>query len=116
MVVYYDSYCKFCKTSATLWTKIDWAKKLTFNSFRTLEDYPKEMEKELHVAYNGKWYRGYNALIQIAKMLPLMWPALPFMYLFKWIGLGNFLYRKIAENRKLVPVGQCDDDSCELHH
>ncbi|WP_165767894.1 thiol-disulfide oxidoreductase DCC family protein [Virgibacillus indicus] len=109
MIVYYDSYCKMCTASSTIWRKLDWRKKLSFESFRLLQDYPKEMEKSLHVNHEGHWYNGYTAIIQIAKMLPLLWIILPFLYLFKWLGLGDFIYEKIAKNRKLVPVNQCKD-------
>ncbi|WP_165769136.1 thiol-disulfide oxidoreductase DCC family protein [Virgibacillus profundi] len=114
MIIFYDSYCKMCTTSSILWKKIDWRNKLSFESFRLLMDYPEEMEKSLHVKHRGQWFQGYNALIEIAKLLPLIWVLLPFMYIFKWVGLGDYIYKKIAANRKLVPVNQCGD-SCMIN-
>src|SRR5690625_6989985 len=96
MIIYYDSYCNMCKTSSTLWKKMDWGQKLTFTSFRSMKNYPKTMEEQLHVYDKNKWYQGYSALIQIIKVLPLMWILLPFLYFFKWIGFGDFIYRKVA--------------------
>src|SRR5690625_6880444 len=89
MIIYYDSYCNMCKTSSTLWKKMDWGQKLTFTSFRSMKNYPKTMEEQLHVYDKNKWYQGYSALIQIIKVLPLMWILLPFLYFFKWIGLDR---------------------------
>ena len=114
MIIYYDSYCNLCKTSSTLWKKMDWGQKLTFTSFRSMKDYPKTMEEQLHVYDKNKWYQGYSALIQIIKVLPLMWILLPFLYFFKWIGFGDFIYRKVASNRKLVPIDQCNNDGCRI--
>ncbi|RKQ37302.1 thiol-disulfide oxidoreductase DCC family protein [Oceanobacillus halophilus] len=107
MIIYYDSYCKLCTTSSTVWKKLDWGNHLTFKTFRDLEDYPVEMEHSLHVYHHDTWYKGFNAIIQIAKTLPLLWSFLPFLYLFKIIGLGDVIYKHIAKNRKLVPVAQC---------
>ncbi|WP_010649666.1 thiol-disulfide oxidoreductase DCC family protein [Oceanobacillus massiliensis] len=116
MIVYYDSYCKICTNSSTVWKKLDWRKKLTFDSFRTMQNYPPAMEKSLHVQHNGKWFNGYSAIIEIAKMLPLLWIFVPFMYLFKFIGLGDVIYKLVAKNRKLVPVNQCKDgESCQIN-
>ncbi|WP_156290523.1 thiol-disulfide oxidoreductase DCC family protein [Oceanobacillus salinisoli] len=115
MIVYYDSYCKLCTTSSTVWGKLDWKNKLSFESFRHLKDYPIEMEKSLHVFHNGKWYKGYDAIIQIAKILPLLWLLIPAMYLFKILGLGDVIYNQIAKKRKLVPVNQCHPgESCHI--
>lgn len=115
MIIYYDGYCNICRTSSTIWKKLDWLDKLSFISFRTLKDYPAEMEKQLFVEHHGKWYKGFTAIIQIAKKLPLLWVTIPFLYIFQWIGLGGFLYSKIASNRKIVPVNQCQGDTCMIH-
>ncbi|MGJ9458625.1 thiol-disulfide oxidoreductase DCC family protein [Oceanobacillus sp. CF4.6] len=116
MIVYYDSYCKICTNSSTIWKRLDWRNKLTFDSFRNMKDYPLEMEKSLHVKYNNRWYKGYSAIIQIAKVLPLLWILVPFMYIFKFIGLGDTIYKLVANNRKLVPVNQCaDGESCQIN-
>ncbi|WP_099157862.1 thiol-disulfide oxidoreductase DCC family protein [Virgibacillus ndiopensis] len=114
LIIYYDGFCKMCSSTSVIWKKIDWSNQLAFESFRTLNDYPKAMEESLHVNKNGHWYTGYNAIIQISKKLPLMWVLLPFLYLFKLIGLGDFVYNKVAKNRKLVPVNQCGEDGCML--
>jgi len=112
LIVYYDGECSMCKTSKTAWQKMDWGRKLTFQSFRELSSYAKAMEKSLHVFHKGKWFQGYQALIEIAKQLPVMWLLLPFMYLVKWSGLGERIYQFTAKNRKIVPVGQCTGDAC----
>lgn len=114
MIIYFDSYCKMCTSSSIFWKKIDWRNQLSFESFRTIENYPKAMEESLHVYHQKRWFEGFDAIIEVSKKLPLMWVPLPIMYLFKWIGLGDFIYKKIARNRRLVPVNQCDHDGCRI--
>ncbi|MFA1818767.1 thiol-disulfide oxidoreductase DCC family protein [Virgibacillus oceani] len=114
MIVYYDGHCSICKTSKSVWQKADWRKKLTFQSFRDLPSYPEAMEKSLHVSHKGNWAQGYQALIEIAKRLPLLWIALPFMYAVKWLGFGEKIYQVIAKNRKVVPVNQCKGNECRI--
>lgn len=117
VIIYYDGYCSMCRASSTLWQKLDWMDKLNFTSFRKLSGYPKEMEKQLFVDYHGKWFKGFDGILQIVKKLPLLWIVLPFLYVFKWLGLGSFIYNTIAKNRKIVPVNQCDGDgdACMIH-
>jgi len=114
MIVFYDSYCKLCTRTAAVWKKLDWRKKLVFQSFRDLPDYPSAMEKEMHVKHADKWYKGFPAVLIISRTLPAIWPISPFLYIAKWLGLGNIIYRKIANNRTLLPVGKCENGACEL--
>ncbi|MFD1363391.1 thiol-disulfide oxidoreductase DCC family protein [Lentibacillus salinarum] len=114
MIVYYDSYCKLCTHSSVFWKKIDWRNRLRYSSFRDLENYPKAMAEKLHVYDRGQWFQGYDAIIAISKKLPPLWPILPILYVFKWVGLGELMYNTIAKNRKLVPVKQCGDDGCRI--
>jgi len=114
MIVYYDGYCSICNTSKSVWKKADWRKKLDFQSFRDLSSYPAAMEKSLHVFHKGQWAQGFQAIIEIAKLIPLMWIALPFMYPLKWLGLGEKIYQIIAKNRKIIPVNQCADNGCGI--
>lgn len=114
MIIYYDSFCSMCTKSSIIWKKFDWNNHLTFESFRDLEHYPKAMEESLHVNQKGEWFSGYNALIQITKQLPLLWILIPFMHVFKRLGLGDAIYKMVAHNRKLVPVHQCQDGVCQI--
>ena len=114
MIIYYDSHCSMCKASKAVWKRADWRKKLVFQSFREVPSYPEAMEKSLHVSHKGKWSLGYQALIEIAKQIPFMWIALPFMYPVKWLGLGEKMYQLIANNRKIMPVNQCNENKCRI--
>ncbi|WP_461180935.1 thiol-disulfide oxidoreductase DCC family protein [Virgibacillus kimchii] len=115
MIIYYDGYCSICKGSKAFWKKVDWGKKLTYQSFRDLPSYPEAMEKSLHVSHKGKWFQGYHAILEITKQIPIMWPLLLFMYPVKWIGFGEKLYQYIARNRKIIPVDQCTNGTCRMN-
>lgn len=114
MIIYYDSQCKLCTNSSLFWKKVDWNHHLTFESFRSTRKFSKAMEESLHIYHQEKWYRGFNALIEISKQLPVTWVLVPFMYFLKWVGLGDFVYKQIAKNRKLIPVNQCTDNGCRI--
>lgn len=115
MIIYYDSHCKMCVNSSTVWQKLDKGNKLRFESFRDLDHYPSEMEESLHVYTENKWFQGYTAIIEIVKKLPVLWVLLPFLVFGKWIGLGDTIYQWVAKNRKLIPVNQCKDgDHCRI--
>lgn len=116
MIIYYDGYCSMCKTSKAVWERIDFGNKLTFQSFRNLSSYPEAMEKSLHVIHKNKWFQGYQALIAIARQIPIMWPVLLFMYPVKWLGLGDKMYQLVARKRKIIPVNQCTDHECRIQN
>jgi len=104
-----------CTNSSLIWKKLDRNNKLTFESFRDLDEYPEGMEKSLHVYHRNRWFKGYNAVIEIVKLLPALWILLPCLYIGKCLGFGEVIYQKIAENRELIPVNQCKDgEQCIL--
>lgn len=114
MVIFYDNFCPMCTANARLWKKMDRHNRLFFYSFRDLPEYPEAMEESLHVRHKGRWYVGYEAIIQIGKQLPALWITLPLLYMVKILGLGELLYTFIARNRKLIPVNQCSDGTCAI--
>jgi|SRR5690625_909734 len=115
MYVYYDSFCTLCTKNARIWKKIDWFNKLKLISFRSLNDYPQQMEEQLHVFAKGRWYVGFTAFIQIVKALPLLWICLPFMYLAKWCRLGDAIYEKVAKWRFHI-FGQYCSGQCAINY
>ncbi|WP_077325679.1 thiol-disulfide oxidoreductase DCC family protein [Virgibacillus siamensis] len=114
MIIFYDSFCKLCTQTSKVWKKFDWQNQLTFNSFRSLDDYPAAMEEYLHVLHKGIWYQGFDAVLQISKVLPVLWLALPVLYIGKWLGLGDLIYDKVAANRNIIPINQCKEDGCRI--
>src|SRR5690625_5200421 len=88
MIVYYDGQCDLCIRIVTLCQKLYSHKKISYISFHKLRNYPREMEEELHVKSNGKMYKGFHALIIIARAIPLFWLAVPLMYILKGVHLG----------------------------
>ena len=56
-------------------------------------------------------YGGYEGYLQIARVVPLMWPFSIVGRLPGIRALGHLVYRTIAANR--VRRGRCTDDLCE---
>lgn len=54
-----------------------------------------------------------DSIAQICTGIPYLWWAVPFIIIFKKMGIGGYLYDYIASKRKVIPVGNCDD-LCEL--
>jgi predicted DCC family thiol-disulfide oxidoreductase YuxK len=58
----------------------------------------------------GRRLGGYDAVLRIARVIPLMWPFLLVGALPGIRQLGRRLYRRIAANR--VRRGRCTDEFC----
>lgn len=116
MIVYYDGHCKICRNIRSFWEKVDIFNNLELVSFRDIENYDPEMEKQIHVQYKGRTYKGYNAIVMITKKLPVLWGGMPILFLFKTLGLGDKLYDYVANNRKMIPVNHCKEDTCSITH
>jgi hypothetical protein len=65
---------------------------------------------EMHVVdARGRVWRGFHAFRRLARILPPLWPLLPFLYLPGVPLLGGALYARIAASR-------CrDEEPCDAH-
>jgi predicted DCC family thiol-disulfide oxidoreductase YuxK len=108
MVVLYDGNCKLCRrTLATL---------RVFDVFRRVayvnaldQDAVKERElgwlessalmKDMHVVVRSTKWTGFAAYRALASRIPLLWPALPFLYLWPIPAIGSWIYRRVADSR-----------------
>jgi len=59
----------------------------------------------------GGRHAGFEGALQIARVVPLMWPFWMIGRLPGIRSLGHFVYRTIAANR--LRRGRCTDDLCE---
>lgn len=118
IIVFYDGWCPFCKKSVNNLSKMDIFGMLKFYSFRDEEILTKyklditKLEKRIHSKKinEDKLFEGIHSFIQITKRIPILWPLLLLMYLANSIGLGQKTYDIIANKRKIVPSGTCDDN------
>lgn len=123
LLVFYDGYCPLCRGSKTAIQKTDWLHKVCFLSFREpnmIENYglthqnPEERICSIRLK-DGKKFEGIDTILQIAVRVPLYWIFVPFLYSAITLGFGQKVYDYIATRRKVIPVGQCDENGCPVH-
>ena len=120
LVVLFDGGCPLCRRTVRQLRSIDWRHRLQFvdgtNAANRERFAPGLAEAALLVEMyvidsEGTRYAGYEGYLQMARLVPLMWPF--------WIvgrlpgirALGHAVYRAIAANR--VRRGRCTDEVCE---
>lgn len=120
LTVYYDSWCPFCQKISKGIKKFDWFDLIELRSIREMQNNEisipfNELEKEMHCS-NPKTHKitkGIDAIASLCARLPLfmiLWIPLKLSSL---CGFGKVIYRYIARNRKIVPVGHCNVHSCD---
>jgi predicted DCC family thiol-disulfide oxidoreductase YuxK len=123
LLVFYDGWCPLCKRSKKAIKKADWLERIEMISFRDegvvqryrLED--KGVEERIYSidCQTDRRFQGIETIVQIAKRTPPYWLFVPVIYVSFKIGMGQKVYDFIAKRRKLVPVGQCDENGCPVH-
>jgi predicted DCC family thiol-disulfide oxidoreductase YuxK len=122
-ILLYDGYCPLCRRSVAILDGIDLFERLSFVSFRGVKfdefnathrtNITKEQaDREMYlVGRDGRAYAGYDAYRRMALFLPLLWPAVPFLWIPGISHAGRAIYGWVARNR--LSFFQCTDD-CEL--
>ena len=107
--IIYDGECGFCRFSVRLLQIMDLWDKLEYVPG------PKGMSEMRLEFSDGKSYGGFFAFRCLARMLPMLYPMLPIVYLPGSGVVGPFVYRWIARNRYLFPVFHvCTKEQCHL--
>jgi predicted DCC family thiol-disulfide oxidoreductase YuxK len=107
-VVFYDGHCRLCCQAAAWITRLDWFRCVAVSSFRHDDSWLdhglslKALESDMHVVVRGEEFKGFDAVSELAKRLPLLWPVLPAFLMVGQAGLGNRLYRFLADNRVIA--------------
>lgn len=121
IIVFYDSWCPICKRVKSNIEKLDWLNQVKLISIRSedirhLEIPLKELEKSMYCIYskNNRIVSGIDAIAAIVIRLPLLSPLWPFIKLSSILGLGQKIYGYIARTRRIVPVNNCEDNSCRI--
>ncbi|KHG66607.1 thiol-disulfide oxidoreductase [Thermus sp. 2.9] len=98
MRVLIDARCPYCRALGGVLKALDLGQSLRVEPLQEVRDLDQEaLLQELHVLEGQRVYRGYGALLHLARRLPLLWPLLPVLYL---LGpVGRPLYRLLAARR-----------------
>lgn len=124
IMVFYDGWCRLCLTTVSKLKRWDWFELLVFVNFRESHNLHNQglnlnaLEKRMH-SLNIKYNRiqnGVDSFIEISKRLIPLWICIPFLYLSKWVGIGNLAYDYIADKRNLVPTNKCNDEMCIVNN
>lgn len=114
--VIYDGDCGFCEKTVSIIKSLDWFSKLRFLPFQQegillkFNELTKEKcEKEIYLLKKHdkgyKYYAGYDAFKIMTVLLPSTFLISPFFFLPGVVQVGRIIYRKIAENRHKISIG-----------
>jgi predicted DCC family thiol-disulfide oxidoreductase YuxK len=119
LIVLFDGGCPVCRRTVRTLRALDWLGRLRFADGTRAEVRERvapglteaQVFVEMYVVDPaGRRCAGYEGMLRIARVVPLMWPlalvgALPGIR-----QLGHTVYRRFAANR--VRRGRCTDEFC----
>lgn len=106
--VRYDGSCGICRRTVALLLTWDVGSVLAPISRPSDDPRPVEEEVLLHDLYTvGSSRKGYDAYRAIARRLPLLWFAVPFMSAPVIATIGRRIHRHITDSRKYRIVASC---------
>lgn len=120
--IFYDGLCPLCIRTMTFLCYFDWFSRLRYRDLeveghRLTERYPhislEDCRQEMHLLLpNGSIKKGFFAIREIIKYVPLLWPLLAVLY-FPGIGLiGPKIYGFVAARRQRYE--RCSFDQCAI--
>jgi predicted DCC family thiol-disulfide oxidoreductase YuxK len=119
LTVLFDGGCPMCRRTVRLLRSLDWLGRLDFvdatDAAARERHAPGLTEAEVLVEMyvvepTGRRHGGYEGYLQIARVVPLMWPLALIGPLPGIRQLGHLVYKTIAANR--VRRGRCTDEVC----
>jgi predicted DCC family thiol-disulfide oxidoreductase YuxK len=108
MVVLYDGNCRLCRrTIVTLlaidvFDRIDYVNALDEKATKNIDltsINQEDLLRDMHAIVGNRRWLVYDAYRVIAKQNPLLWPAVPLLYLWPVTSIGRWIYRKVADSR-----------------
>jgi len=120
LIVLFDGGCPMCRRTARRIRALDWRQRLRFidatDAAARERIAPGLTEAAILIQMyvvdpRGARYAGFEAALQIARVVPLLWPLWLIGRLPGIRSVGHLVYRTIASNR--IRRGRCTDDLCE---
>ena len=118
VVVLFDGGCPMCRRTARRLHRLDWRHRLTFadgtdpaRRERLAAGLTEEqIMREMWVIEPAGRYGGFDAVLRISRVVPLLWPFWIIASLPGIRQIGDAVYRRIAANR--TRRGKCTDEFC----
>ena len=118
MIVLFDGGCPMCRRTARRLHRFDWRHRLTFadgtdpsRRERLASGLTEEqIMREMWVIEPAARYGGFDAVLRISRVVPLLWPFWMVASLPGIRQIGHAVYRRIAANR--IRRGKCTDQFC----
>jgi predicted DCC family thiol-disulfide oxidoreductase YuxK len=108
MYVLYDGNCQLCRRTISLLRGFDVFGRVTYVNAcddeavrrHGLQWLPAHaLLADMHVVVRQSVWRGWSAYRALALRLPVLWPAVPFLYLWPVPVIANRVYRQVADAR-----------------
>ncbi len=116
--VAFDGDCQFCVRTVGFLHRLDIFGRFEFLDFRDGEvrqrlNIPLERaEKEMLLKAKNDWVGGFDAFRTMSLSMPLLWLAVPLLWVPGVSLIGQMLYSMVAANRQLILGGKCDEKVC----
>mgnify|MGYP000943722832 CR=1 FL=1 len=120
IIVLYDSWCPLCVSMKENIQRLNWLRLIEFQTIRDdsrIINIPiQKLEKEMHCIKinNGKIATGIDAIASIIARIPLLTIFYIPIKLSSYFGFGHYVYNYIASTRKIVPIGNCSEETCDI--
>lgn len=106
LVIYVDYWCPLCLRFAKYIKRLDVFNKIKQENIRNCLDQKVDLVRGLNelACTNGRrTLYGFHSIFLISKRLPILWACVPIFWLFKISGLGDLIYRELAQKRTVIP-------------
>jgi predicted DCC family thiol-disulfide oxidoreductase YuxK len=118
VLVLFDGGCPMCRRSVRRLHRLDWLNRLTFADGTDPERRERlapgltdaQIMREMWVVEPDRRSGGYDAILRMSRVVPLLWPVLLVGSLPGIYQLGHAVYRNIAARRQRR--GRCTDEFC----
>jgi predicted DCC family thiol-disulfide oxidoreductase YuxK len=104
----YDGGCRLCRRTIATVRVLDVFERVTYVEAADQEARiahglagldPEAILVDMHAVVANKIDRGYAAYRALARRVPILWPILPFLYLWPVPSIGESIYRRVADSR-----------------
>lgn len=108
MYIVYDGNCKICKRTIGSLKAFDVFGRISYvNALdrRELEEYglsnldSNDLLRDMHAVVGSRVFKGFYSYRALATRIPVLWPVLPFLWLWPITSVGNRIYRSVADHR-----------------